>query len=187
MKKWLIVGLGNPEGKFFGTWHNLGFTAAEALGDALGIEFKKKGNMLVGEKDNIWIQKPLTYMNRSGEAVKPLANRHGIRGCNVIIFVDDLYIDKGKIRIIRGGTSGHNGITNIKQHLGSEEYIRIKIGIKPQKPMADQANYVLDRIPEPERATIDISIKKAIDAAIMIINGEALEDVQNKFNERNEK
>ncbi|MCL2587473.1 MAG: aminoacyl-tRNA hydrolase [Firmicutes bacterium] len=184
MKKWLVTGLGNPEGKYFGTWHNLGFVAAERLAEELGIEFKKKGNMLLGDKDKVFIQKPLTYMNRSGEAVLALKRKHGLNAGNIIVLVDDLYIDKGKIKIVRGGTSGHNGPRNIKELLGNDEYIRIKIGIKPAKEMADMANYVLSRIPEAQRQIISEALENTVAAVKLLVSGESLELIQTKFNTR---
>lgn len=185
MKKiWLASGLGNPEGRYFGTWHNLGFWAAELLAGELGAEFKKQGNMMIGKAGDVFVQKPLTYMNRSGEAVVAIKRKYKIAGGKILIFVDDLYIDKGKIKIIRGGTSGHNGLRSIKEHLGSDEYIRIKIGVKPEKPLADLASYVLARVPDAERPIIDESIRAAVDAAKMLIAGESLEIVQGRYNTR---
>jgi len=182
--KWLVVGLGNPEGQYFNTWHNLGFVAAERM----GAEFKQKGNMLIAEQDNTFIIKPLTYMNRSGEAVLAIIRKRGIKPENIIVFVDDLYIDKGKIKIvIGGGSGGHNGIKSINQLLGTPEYIKIKIGIKPQREVADFANYVLSRVPEGEKTIISEALDNATTAARMLISGEPLEIVQGKFNTRNEK
>ena len=181
--KWLVVGLGNPEGKYFSTWHNLGFVAAERLAVELGVEFKKKGNMLIGESGKVFIQKPLTYMNRSGEAVLAIKRKQGIKVENIIVFVDDLYIDKGKIKIVRGGTSGHNGPRNIQELLASDNYIRIKIGVK--KETADPAGYVLSKIPNDERPIIDEAVKNTVEAAKMLLGGESFESVQGKFNTRN--
>ena len=182
MKRFLVAGLGNPEGQYFGTWHNLGFVAAEKLASILGACFSIKGNALTAAASNVIVVKPLTYMNRSGEAVVHLKRKKKIASERILIFVDDVYIEKGKIKIIRGGTSGHNGTRSIRDHLGSEEYIRIKIGCKPAREMADISGYVLSRVPEAERELIDEALNKAVTAVQLFLSGETLEAVQMKFN-----
>lgn len=190
-EKWLIVGLGNPEGAYFNTWHNLGFVVAEGVATHLGVDFKKKGNMLIADCSVdggvVYVQKPLTYMNRSGEAVVALKRKTGIKTGNIIVLVDELYLDKGKIRIVRGGGGGgHNGTRSITELVGSSEYIRIKIGIKPQREVASTSNYVLSRIPEDERAHISEAVQKATQATLEIVQGADLGAVQTKYNSKNE-
>ena len=183
--KCLIVGLGNPEGKYFQTWHNLGFLAVEKLGPTL--EWKKRGNQLVAKMGNALLLKPLTYMNRSGEAVVALARKQGIPPENIIVLVDDLYIDKGHIRVARGGSGGgHNGLRSINQLLGSNQYIKIRIGIKPEKPPYSLASYVLDKIPTEERTLIDEAINKAVEATQQLLSGMLLDRVQQVYNSKNQ-
>lgn len=195
--KWLVVGLGNPEGKYFDTWHNLGFRCAEVLAEHFSLEFKKKGNQLLakadivsengGQADTIFVLKPLTYMNRSGEAVVALTRKQKIEAENIIVFVDDLYIDKGKIRITPGGShAGHNGIRSISGLLGTPDYTRIKVGIKPDREPHSLSNYVLARIPNEERDLINDAIMNAVDAALLLIRGTPLAAVQAKYNSKNE-
>src|SRR5215510_6641247 len=106
----LVVGLGNPEGKYFGTYHNAGFLAVDALAAQVGTGFKKKGNQMFCDfrTDNakVFILKPLTYMNLSGQAVVALSRKYKIVPENIVVFMDDLYIDKGHIRITFGGSGG---------------------------------------------------------------------------------
>ena len=134
MKTFLVVGLGNPEGKYFETWHNLGFKAAERF--AGDLPFTKKGNQLTATThlngDKVIILKPLTYMNLSGQAVVAVCRKYKIPPEQVLVFVDDIYLDIGTVRLKKsGGTGGHNGLKSISELLQSTTYIKIKIGAKP--------------------------------------------------------
>ena len=202
MNKILIVGLGNPEGKYFQTYHNLGFLAADALAKRLDLKFKKSGNQSIliippsikgvdaagGRGFSGFVLKPLTYMNLSGQAVVAVSRKRKITPENIIVFVDDLYIDKGKIRISRGGSSaGHNGIASITELLGTNQYVKIRIGIKPDKPLpSGTANFVLSKIKDDEKPVFDIAIQDAVDAALSLAKGEPLASIQNRFNATNE-
>jgi len=162
-EKFLIVGLGNPEGKYFDTYHNIGFLCAEKLAEQFGVEFKKKGNQLLAKCDFGYILKPLTYMNLSGQAVQAVARKHKIE--NIIVFVDDIYIDKGSIRVRFGGSGGsHNGLKSINQILGTNQYTKIRVGIKPDKEPHSMSHYVLSKIDG------DLAIDKAVEAALGLIN-----------------
>jgi len=177
--KWLVVGLGNPEGKYFDTWHNVGFRAVEML---CSSEFKtKRGqNYLMAENNDTVFIKPLTYMNRSGEAVAAVSRKGKIPINNIIVLTDDLHIDKGKIKVVRGGShAGHNGIRSINDIMQDNAYIKIRIGIKPEKDV-DIKKYVLTKVDSP------IAIEEAVIATRMIIQGENLLNVQSKFNTKND-
>lgn len=183
---YLVVGLGNPEGKYFQTYHNVGFLTAESLAEQLKTEFKKKGNQLLAVSDNVLILKPLTYMNLSGQAVVAAVRKHRIDPKNVIVFTDDLYIEKGNIRIAFGGSSaGHNGIKSITELLGTNQYIKIRIGIQPEKPVNNNADYVLSKIDADSRILIDKAIGNAVCAAVGLTSGEPIEKFQGKFNTKN--
>jgi len=95
----LIVGLGNPEGKYFQTYHNLGFLAVDEIAKRHNAEFKKKGNQMTVQIGNAILLKPLTYMNLSGQAVVAVSRKFKIAPENIIVIVDDLYIEKGSIRL----------------------------------------------------------------------------------------
>ena len=182
----LIVGLGNPEGKYFQTYHNIGFMAAEQAATTLGTEFKKKGNQLIAATDNVLILKPLTYMNLSGQAVLAAIRKHKIAAENIAVLLDDLHIDKGNIRISFGGSGGgHNGLKSITGLLGTNQYTRIRIGIAPKGTPYSMARYVLSKITSDERETINNAIADATQAAIEFTQGVALETLQGKYNTRN--
>jgi len=187
-KRWLLVGLGNPEGKYFQTYHNVGFLSADALAIRLDLQFKKKGNLLVTDyttsDSKVFILKPLTYMNLSGQAVLAVARKQKITPENIIVFTDDLYINKGNIRITLGGShAGHNGIRSINDLLKTNQYIKIRIGIKSEKPLkSTTANYVLSKIDEESRAQIDHAIEKTVNVAMSLISGETVSKMQNLYN-----
>lgn len=182
----LAVGLGNPEGKYFNTYHNIGFLCAERLAQELGVEFKKKGNQLIAKCDFGFILKPLTYMNLSGQAVQAVIRKYKIEPENIIVFLDDLYIDKGNIRVtFGGGAGGHNGLRSINEIIGTNQYIKIRIGIKPVDTKKSQSDYVLSKISKDEGVCFDDAMKKAVEAALMVINGEGLPKVQGMFNATN--
>lgn len=192
MKKWLIIGLGNPEAKYFQTYHNVGFLCVDKLAQTLSLAFSKKGNMLITtlktKGQHVLIAKPLTYMNRSGEVVVFLARKHKIAPENIVVIYDDLYIDRGKVRINVGGSgAGHNGVGSINQLLGYKNYIKIKLGIKPEKPPHTASGYVLSKITDPDRELLDVSIDQAVQAVQLLLEGQRLEIVQGRFNCKNAK
>ena len=185
---WLLVGLGNPEGKYFQTYHNVGFLTADAVTARHGLQFKKKGNLLITDYNTadskVFILKPLTYMNLSGQAVLAVARKQKIAPENIIIFTDDLYIDKGNIRITMGGShAGHNGIRSINDLLKTNQYIKVRIGIKPAVTACrDLSRYVLSKIDEDSRTQIDHAIEKAVNAAMSLADGETLSKMQGLYN-----
>ena len=185
-KTLLITGLGNPEGKYFNTYHNIGFLCADKLAAELGVEFKKKGNQMLAKCDFGFILKPLTYMNLSGQAVQAVARKYKIAPERIIVFVDDLYIDKGNIRIaLGGGAAGHNGLKSINEILGTNQYIKIRVGIKPVETKKSQSDYVLSKIDAGDKFYIEDAIAKAVEAAKMFIKGETLSKIQGQFNATN--
>ena len=175
MKTFLVVGLGNPEGKYFETWHNLGFKAAERF--AGDLTFTKKGNQLITdthEKGNkVIILKPLTYMNLSGQAVVAVCRKYKIPAEQVIVFVDDIYLDIGTVRLKKsGGAGGHNGLKSINELLQSTTYTKIKIGAKPTTDIkGNTANYVLAKSPEDQRDAVNTAIDTAVQIAHDVIAG----------------
>ncbi len=175
MKTFLVVGLGNPEGKYFETWHNLGFKAAERFA---GTEsFTKKGNQMLAtthENDNkIIILKPLTYMNLSGQAVVAVSRKYKIPPEQIIVFVDDIYLDIGTVRLKKSGSAGgHNGLKSVSELLQATNYVKIKIGAKPQADIkGNTANYVLSKIPDEVRPVIDTALDQAVAIAHDVIAG----------------
>jgi len=197
----LVVGLGNPEGKYFKTYHNIGFVVAEEIAKKLGAEFKKKGNQLLAKcgafppapplsrTHSALLLKPLTYMNLSGQAVVAVARKYKIAPENIIVICDDLHIEKGNIRIaFKGSAGGHNGLKSVTELLGTDAYIRVRIGIMPLKePPSGTANYVLSTIDSESQPLIDQAVDKAVGAIMGLLNGEKIEIIMGKYNVKNNK
>lgn len=185
---WLIVGLGNPGAEYEKTRHNAGFMAVDLLADKEDFKFtKRKFNGVCGEfklKDKrILVLKPETFMNNSGTAVAAAKNFYKIPLENIIILCDDMMLDVGKIRIRRKGShGGHNGIRDIFQHLGTEEFARIKIGVgKKPRPDYDVISWVLGKFPQELSEDLDKSIERSVKAIKEIIS-RGIDSAMNKYN-----
>lgn len=162
----MIVGLGNPGGAYKGTRHNVGFEVVELLGKRFGISVSKnKHQALIGEGEiagkAVVLVKPMTFMNISGRAIKPLAVSYGISPEHILVISDDLDLDVGRVRMKpKGGAGGHNGHKSLIQVLGSDEYPRIKIGIGKGLETKD---HVLSRFRPEERVDIESALAKSAD------------------------
>jgi len=137
----LIVGLGNPGGKYEKNRHNVGFLLLDQLAESLGVTFKKKINYYYASYKDVLLLKPRTYMNRSGKAVA--SAKTSFRIDEILVVVDDIYLEMGDIRMRRkGGFGGHNGLKSIGAELGSQEFGRFRIGVG-EPGQQDLANFVL--------------------------------------------
>ncbi|WP_041808478.1 aminoacyl-tRNA hydrolase [Evansella cellulosilytica] len=169
----LVVGLGNPGSKYDGTRHNVGFEVIDRCQQLFQLDldqskFKGIYGYKVIEGEKIFLLKPLTFMNLSGESVIPLMKYFKIPTEDLLVIYDDLDLAPGKIRLRqKGGAGGHNGMKSIISHLGTEEFNRIRIGIgRPPKGYA-VPDYVLGSFSNEERNAVDESIEtaaKAVDA-----------------------
>lgn len=176
--EFLIVGLGNPGGKYIKTRHNAGFMALDYISGRADISIKQLKHMaLIGKGTlggkSVMLMKPQTFMNNSGEAIADAANYYKIPPENVIVIFDDISLELGQLRIKRKGSDGgHNGIKSIIQHIG-DGFPRIKIGIgaKPH-PDYDLADFVLAKLTSNEYSAISIGFDKINSALELIINDE---------------
>ena len=170
----LIVGLGNPGKEYANTYHNLGFEVVDLLAKKLGVSINKsKGNALYCQtkyKDEIvFLIKPLTYMNLSGQAVRYFVNFYKINPEDVIVICDDIDLPKGTTRYREKGSGGtHNGLKNIVHELKSENFKRVKIGAGNDKSI-DLKDYVLSKIDEESKSLISSCYQEAIDKVLMNI------------------
>lgn len=168
---WLIVGLGNPGDKYDGTRHNAGFWAVDALADQgrfqiTQVKFKALTAQTEVGGQGALVMKPTTYMNLSGEAVGEAARFYKLPPDHVLVFSDDVDLPLGRLRIRTGGSAGgHNGLKSIIQHLGSDQFPRLKVGVgeKPH-PGYDMADWVLSRFQGEDRKVMDEAVKRAADA-----------------------
>lgn len=164
----LIVGLGNPGKKYEHTRHNMGFDVVDLFAEQAKIDIDKEAfKGLVGRgkvyDEDVYILKPQTFMNLSGESVQEIVNYFKIDLEDIIVIYDDMALVPGKIRLRPSGSSGgHKGMQNIIQHLGSEDIKRIRIGIG--EPTYDTIDYVLSKPLKEESLLINDSIALAVDA-----------------------
>lgn len=184
----IIAGLGNPERKYDGTKHNIGFSAITALSDAYNIPVNTREHKALCGKGYIEGQKvllamPLTYMNLSGESIRELVDYYKINPEEeLIIIYDDINLAPGKLRIrAKGSAGGHNGIKNIIAHIGSQSFYRIRIGVGEKPEGWDLADYVLSRFNKEDEPVIREALQDTVEACKVIM----LEDIRtamNKFN-----
>ncbi len=185
---YVIVGLGNPEQKYEGTRHNIGFSAITALADEYNISVDTaKHKALIGkgviEGQKVILAKPLTYMNLSGESVRDLADYYKIIPEEQLIVVyDDINLAVGKLRIrAKGSAGGHNGMKSIIKHLGTQEFPRVRIGVGEKPPGWDLADHVLSRFPCDEEPLVREALQDAA-AACKVIMAQDINAAMNQFN-----
>lgn len=187
----LIAGLGNPTPKYFNTRHNAGFLALDFFAEKEGISFpKQKFHALVGRGDvgenSCMLLKPTTFMNSSGIAIEEARNYYKIPVQNCIVLYDDIDIPFGTIRIrTKGSAGGHNGIKSIICETGSEEFIRIKIGVgKPSQKGYDLVNWVLSQFSQTELKTLKQKTFYSVHKALLLIMQGEVEKAMNQYSNR---
>lgn len=186
---YIIVGLGNPTREYQATRHNVGFDAITRLSDDLNISLDTKKHkaicgkgMIAGER--VVLAQPQTFMNLSGESVRELIDFYKVSNENIIVIYDDISLDVGQLRIRqKGSAGGHNGIKNIIAHLGTDEFIRIKVGVGDKPKGWDLADYVLSRFKEEDELKIREALKKVSLACETIITKD-IEIAMNLFNKK---
>ena len=185
---YLIAGLGNPGKQYEMTRHNIGFHTIDYIADKIGIKVTKlKYKALYGEGEvngeRVFLVKPQTYMNLSGESIVEFVRFFKIPIENVIIISDDISLDTGRIRIRpKGSAGGHNGLKSIIYMLNSDSFPRIRIGVgAPNHQDYDLADYVLGRFGKDEIPILEEAIIKAYKAAMEII-ARGAQSAMNKSN-----
>jgi PTH1 family peptidyl-tRNA hydrolase len=184
----LIVGLGNPGLEYQQTRHNVGFEVVELLTKKLKVKLnKEKFSAAFGQAEfedkKLILLKPLLFMNNSGQVVAAVANFYKLTAEAILVITDDMALEPGMIRLRAGGSAGgHNGLADIIEKLGTDEFNRLRIGIgsRSQTPGRD---YVLSRPSETERNLIDKAVTEAADAVMVWIT-EGVETAMNRFNRR---
>ena len=187
----LIVGLGNPGIEYQFTPHNLGFLAIDRIAEQYGAHVSNRRCKAQTGKASIaghevLLAKPETYMNLSGLAVRELVNEYAIDPAkDLIVIYDELDLPFGSIRLrTRGGTAGHNGMESIIGALGgSQEFLRIRLGIAPDHPVRDGASYVLSQLKKSQMEAVDAMLEAASDAVKMILS-DGPDAAMNRFNRK---
>ena len=186
----IVVGLGNPGDEYIDTRHNTGFKVIDSLAESLGIKVKKRkfnarfvSSEFTGKK--LILLKPWQFMNRSGQAVARAVDFYKLSLSNLLVVTDDMDLEPGRIRIrARGSAGGHNGLVDIIDKLGTNEFARCRIGIGRSFEQND-IDYVLDKPTDTEKPLLAAAIDRARDAVFCWIEY-GLEKTMNKFNIRSE-
>ena len=184
---WLIVGLGNPGAQYERTRHNLGFMLVDLIARQAQTQIKRdECRALIGraeiENRIVELAKPQTYMNLSGESVSCLVKKPGRSVDKLVVISDDLALPFGSIRIRPKGThGGQNGLRSIIDRLGSQDFIRLRIGIQPNHPIANAKNWVLENFSKSDSETLEKVLETSADAVRSIMS-DGVERAMARFN-----
>jgi peptidyl-tRNA hydrolase, PTH1 family len=175
----LIAGLGNPGSEYERTRHNAGFWFLDALARQAGASMRAERGFygdiartsIAGE--TVWLAKPTTFMNRSGQCVAALAKFYKIAPEKILIVHDELDLQPGEVKLKIGGSAGSNGVKSIEADLGSREFWRLRIGIGHPGVKSEVVNYVLHKASPEHQAAMDEAIKKSLAAMPLLMRGES--------------
>jgi peptidyl-tRNA hydrolase, PTH1 family len=188
----LIVGLGNPGIEYQFTPHNLGFLTIDRIANNLGIEVRNRQCRALTARatiagEPVVLAKPETYMNLSGLSVVELVEEHQVDVTrDLIVIYDELDLPMGTIRIRqRGSSAGHNGMESILGVLGTDEFLRIRLGVAPEHKVEDGARYLLTPIRKAQEKAVDEMLDTAVQAVEVILK-EGPAAAMNRFNRKNE-
>lgn len=178
--EWLIVGLGNPGKEYVHSRHNVGADCIEVLARRVSASLRAGRDKALVAESSVAGQRcvlafPTTFMNLSGESVGALVRRYGIdEPSRIVVVHDELDLPPGTLRVkVGGGLAGHNGLRSITQHLKTQDYVRVRIGVGKPPSKEQGANHVLSRIPKAEREVLDVAIERAADAVESIVGSGA--------------
>ncbi len=188
----LIVGLGNPGIEYQFTPHNLGFLAIDRIASGLGVEVRNRqcraltARAVIGDQA-VLLAKPETFMNLSGVAVRELVAEYEAKPeSDLIVIQDELDFPLGTLRIhTRRSSAGHNGIESIIGALGTQDFLRVRIGVAPERKVGDGATYLLAPMRKPELAVVDGMLDTA-EEAVKVILKEGPAAAMNRFNRKPE-
>jgi len=172
----LIVGLGNPGKQYARTRHNVGAEVIDELATRAGVVLKPgRDQATVADATvrgvRVVLAFPLTYMNESGQAVRPLMKRHGLtEPTQLIVIHDELDLAPGVVRVkAGGGLAGNNGLRSITAHLHTQDYLRVRIGIGKPPSKEKGAGHVLSKLPPKQRSLLDVAVQHATDAIELLL------------------
>lgn len=184
---YIVAGLGNPGAEYSRNLHNLGFMTIDKLAEKYGVKFEKSGfsakySIINVNGVKVMFIKPQTFMNLSGVALRAAASYYKVPTGNIIVAYDDVDIPIGSVRIRQSGSAGtHNGMRSIVNELGSTEFPRVRIGIKPNRPFS-LIDYVLSNVRAEDVSSFDSAINVATDAIDEFIKGDSIEKIMCRHN-----
>ncbi len=185
----LIIGLGNPGPDYENTRHNAGFMVVDRVAARMGITMQHAvAASILGEGRwkgrPIALAKPMTFMNRSGQAFQALLRRYGLKPEDILVIYDDIALPLGSIRLReRGSAGGHNGIQSIIDHLNSTDFPRLRVGIGDSFSRGGQVRFVLEPFRDEEKPGIEVAFETATDAALTFVRDGML-TAMNRYNKR---
>ena len=190
MDKYLIVGLGNPGYEYENTRHNTGFMVLDKMAESAGVSFEDKRYGYVAETSikgrKVFLLKPTTYMNLSGNAVRSWLQKENIDQKRLLVVVDDLSIPLGDYRLKGNGSNGgHNGLGNIQQLIG-QQYARLRMGIGNDFQRGQQVDWVLGKYTDEDMRTLQPSIDEAVEIIRSFVLA-GLDITMNQFNKLGKK
>ncbi len=180
---WLIAGLGNPGPEYETTRHNLGFLALDLISSRWKIPLTNRGRMVSQgtgsyRGEQVLLVKPLGYMNKSGVFVAPLVEQEGLEGTRILVLVDDMDLPLGTVRFRKkGGSAGHRGMESIINHLGFDDFLRIRLGIGKPENRKENVDYVLSGFDGDEGPVIVGMLETAVGLAERIISEGEIEPI----------
>ena len=185
----MIVGLGNPGYEYHLTPHNLGFMAVERLAEDCGVDLAHREAQALAARTtlegvDVVLAKPQTYMNLSGMAVARLIDKHGLAVPDLIVLVDDIDLPLGSLRIRRRGSAGgHNGLKSVIGALDSDEFVRVRLGVRPERLVEDLVSYVLGQFRDADLEIVAAMLDQASEAVRVILK-EGPQKAMNRFNRK---
>jgi len=185
----LIVGLGNPGYEYHRTPHNLGFMAIDRLADACGVELgHREAQALTACTEfagmRIVLAQPQTYMNLSGLAVARLLERYGLEPGDLVVLADEIDLPLGMLRVRpRGSAGGHKGLKSVIGALQTDDFTRLRMGVRPDRPVEDYVSYLLAPFRSAEMEVVAEMLGQAVEAVRVIIS-EGVQKAMNRFNRR---
>ena len=188
-KTWLVAGLGNPGPEYELTPHNLGFLVVDRLAVRNGVRITRpESQALTGlgkvGGSPVILAKPQTFMNRSGASVRDLLVRYELSAANLILVYDELALDWNSLRIRpKGSSAGHNGVKSVIGSLGSEEFARVRVGIRPEHALSGNADFVLAPLRRAQMLELDALLDTVCQAVESII-AEGVEKSMATYNRR---
>ncbi|WP_267383545.1 aminoacyl-tRNA hydrolase [Cyanobacterium sp. uoEpiScrs1] len=185
----LIIGLGNCEAKYDKTRHNIGFKALDVLAKTWQLSFKENHRFqglftkgIVRGNQKVYLLKPLTYMNRSGQSVRAVSDWYNLSLTSILVIYDDMDLPVGRIRIRLGGSAGgHNGMRSVISHLGSQDFPRLRIGIGKSYSSEETISHVLGKFTPDENNVMENVLPLVVNALSLSVE-EGVEKAMNLYN-----
>jgi len=182
----IVAGLGNPGAQYANTPHSVGFEALDALAAAAGVAWEEKRQFkclmtaVSVEGERVLLVKPQTFMNLSGESVAPVVKYHNATAADLLVVHDDIDLPLGRMRIRKGGScGGHNGVRNIIERLGTQDFVRLKLGVG--KDRSDVVGFVLGKFSPDARKVMDVVVAEAVKAVAAVV-AHGADSAMNAFN-----